>query len=90
MENENDLLTDMKVEVTVGGFHRTHDVAGLAETIVAKGNLDKLLTSKLLNFLKNLEAGQRLTDAETGPDFMFAHSYTDSIRAVEKEIKRRR
>jgi hypothetical protein len=90
MEGENVLLSDMKVEVTVGEFHRIHDVAEVAECEIKNSDLSKLSTTRLLEILRSLEAGQRLTDAETGVDAVYAHSYTDSIKAIEKVINGRK
>lgn len=83
------ILTEMSVEITVGEFHRIHDIALAAETKVEAGGLDKLQTSELVSILQDLEAGQRLTKAETGPDQMYAHSYYDAIDEVKKEICKR-
>ena len=77
------LLGEMKVRVTTGQFHQIHDIAGDAEHEVKEHDISKFPTTKLLRLLRNLEAGQRLTNAED-------HSYSGTIGKVEKEIKKRR
>lgn len=90
MNNANEILTEMSVVVTVAKFHETHDAAIAAEASVKEGSLEALSTIQVLKLLRDLEAGQRLTNAETGPDAVFAHSYSESIDLVEREISRRK
>jgi hypothetical protein len=88
--NAHEILGDMSIEITVGEFHRVHDTALEAENLVKRNKLDGLQTKELLDILSKLEAGQRLTKAETGPDMMYAHSYFDSITTVRKKIEARK
>lgn len=84
------LTPEMTIEVTLGDFHATHDRAGVARERTEKGKeLDKLSVPGLRQILADLRAGQRLTDAEDGPDFMFAADYSLSILAVVAELRGR-
>jgi hypothetical protein len=86
--NRNDLLSEMSIKVTVGEFHDTHDAAHQVEELLKHG-AENLSVSELTDALQKLNAGQRLTDAETGPDAWCAHSYRDSIALAEKELRKR-
>jgi hypothetical protein len=88
--NAHEILGGMSIEVTVGEFHKIHDIARKAENQVNRNELEKLPTQELLDILSKLEAGERLTTAETGPDSVYAHSYFDSMSKVKKVINRRK
>ncbi len=79
---------EMDVEVTLGDFHATHEAAAQARDTL-KGGVAGLSTDALNVALGKLKAAQRLTDAETGPDCMFATSYLDVISIVEAELASR-
>ena len=77
---------DMRIDVSLGTFHDTHDVAGEALERVRKG-LKGVGRKELKELLANLEAGQDLTDAETGIDAMYAMQYNDEIKLVRQALK---
>ena len=85
----NELLPEMSIEITVGEFHDTHDAAIKAKDLL-KTDISKLSLSNLKKALEKFEAGQELTDAETGPDFMYAPDYRAEIKLIEKEIEKRK
>jgi hypothetical protein len=80
---------DMAVKVTISDFHRTHEKAGRAEGLVGKGAKTRSV-KKLRQALAELRAAQDLSNAETGPDRMYAASYREEIKKVEAELRRRR
>lgn len=82
------LLEEMKGDVTVGQFHDAHDRAHKAEKLLRKG-VRNVSVEELRSALAGLQAGQRMTDAEDGPDAMFAADYTTLIRRVKRELERR-
>lgn len=86
--NRDKLLTEMSIEVTEGEFHDTHDAAHQAEELLKQG-VKNLSVPELEDALQKLNAGQRLTDAETGPDAWCASNYRDSIALVETELRKR-
>jgi hypothetical protein len=77
---------EMSIDISLGDFHRTHDAAHEAVSLI-KAGLDQIPSEKLLDILAALRAGQALTDAETGDDFMFAASYRDEIKMVEEAMR---
>ncbi len=85
----DDFVSDMEIEVTFREFHKTHDAARMAENSVKDARLEEFPTEFLVQLLATLKAGQRLTDAETGPDSHYAHSYNDNICRVMEELKTR-
>lgn len=85
----SELLPEMSIEITVGEFHDTHDAAIKAKDLL-KTDISKLSLSNLKKALKKFEAGQELSDAETGPDFMYAPDYRAEIKLIEKEIEKRK
>lgn len=80
---------DMSIHVSLGIFHQTHNAAINAKELLKTG-IEKLSTAKLEEILSNLRAAQRLTDAETGSDFMYATSYHDEIQQVVDQLERRK
>jgi hypothetical protein len=87
--NATEVLSQMKIKVTVGEFHSTHDKALAAQKIVQTSDLSTIPGQRLIILKGKLAAGQRLTDAEDGPDFMYATSYKDEITLIDKELQRR-
>ncbi len=86
----NALMPEMTIKVTLAEFETTHARAGEARGRVEKrGELDKLSIAELYQVLADLRAGQRLSDAEDGPDFEFTPSYSLAILAVLAELRRR-
>lgn len=82
---DNDgFMPGMECKVTVSTFHNVHDMASEAQRQFKEG---KYLTKDDLRIiLAKLQAGQSMSDAETGIDFMFAPRYNDDIRAVRAAI----
>jgi len=78
---------EMKIRVSLGEFHSTHDRAHAAQRRVLDG-LSTMSTNELTNALADLQAGQRLTNAEDGNDFMYASSYHQEIKMVLDAIKK--
>lgn len=79
---------EMSIDVSLGEFHGTHDKAYKAKELVRAGP-DKLSLSDLRKALAQMEAGERLSAAETGPDCMYAPDYSDEIKLAEAELERR-
>lgn len=82
-----DLVPDMNVKITRREFHKTHDKAQKAQKRVQDGNLYKLSTAEMQQILADLEAGQYLTDAETGPNFTYGPSYRSEIFLVKAKLR---
>ena len=82
------LTPDMNIRISLDNFHGTHAVAWKAKEKVQKGNLATWSRKKLKKARRALRAGQRLTNAESGSDAMFASSYHDEIALVEKELRK--
>ncbi|MDP2651052.1 MAG: hypothetical protein Q8O98_00505 [bacterium] len=89
MSDSNHILSEMKIEVTHGEFHRTHNIARVARDHVREENLSRYSADELERMKSRLRAGQGLSRAEDGPDFMFAPTYNDEIKAIEEELERR-
>ena len=85
----NALTPKMRISVTLGEFHSTHDKASDARKIV-KGDVSKLSEEELRSALRALLAGQRLSDAEDNDHAESVPLYFDEIGLVRKEIKRRK
>lgn len=81
-------VSDMNIPVTHNEFHDTHRDAGEAKRRFEREK-EHLTSDDLREIHRKLLAGQRLTDAETGPDCMFATSYHNDIRAVSEALKAR-
>ncbi len=79
---------DMDLVVSLGVFHDTHSAAHQVKDALKNG-VEKLSSDELRTALAKLQAGQRLSDAETGPDFMFAANYIDAIITVQSELASR-
>ena len=75
----------MTISVTLGEFHSTHERAAAARKKVHT-ELSTMNVNDLKSVLTDLQAGQRLSDAEDGPDFMYASDYNDEIWVVEREL----
>ena len=67
MSNPSDRMPEMRVDVSVGAFHGTHDQAHAMQDLVKKG-VGKMSVSELRAALSAMNAGQRLTNAEDGLD----------------------
>ena len=76
---------EMTIEVSLGQFHRTHDRARAAQKKV-QSDMSAMNTAEMETALTDLRAGQRLTDAEDGADFMYADNYNQEIRLVRQAI----
>ncbi len=85
----NGLIPDMKVPVGANRFHGTHDTAWQAKEKVQAGNLGAWTNAELANTLSALEAGDRMSALETGPDAGDAPNYYEEIKRVQKEMARR-
>lgn len=83
------VLPQMKKSVAHTEFHDTHDTAEAARDYLEGKDAKSLSTRKIRQLLGDFEAAQELTDAEDGPDFMFAASYKKEIDLLRKELKRR-
>jgi hypothetical protein len=80
----------MTINVSLGEFHSTHDVACAAkQAVTGDKDFSGMSVDQLQAFLAQLEAGQRLTDAEDDIDAWCATSYFDEIGKVKGELKRR-
>ena len=79
---------DMKINVSLGDFHSTHEKAQRVEELIRE-DIKKVPTAGLRTALSNLLAAQRLTDAEDGDDCMFAISYSGDIKKIVRELERR-
>jgi hypothetical protein len=78
---------EMRIDVSLGEFHSTHDRAHTAQRKV-HNELSTMSTDELTTALAELQEGQRLTDAEDGDDFMYASSYHQEIRMVIETIRK--
>lgn len=85
----NELTPDMKINVTLGEFHDTHDRAGDTKEKMKKVPFAQWSKEDLEAGLAALRAAQRLTDAETSSDFMFAMGYDDEIRILKDALAQR-
>lgn len=84
-------VSEMKVAVTYRDFHGTHDKALAARKLVRESkSLKGLETARLNEMIAHMQSGQRLTDAEDGPDFMFASDYNSEIRLCQNELASRK
>ena len=79
---------DMSIDVSLGEFHGTHDKAREAEKIIEE-DLSVFDEKTLIITLNALRTAQTLSDAETGPDMMYAPSYIEAINKVREELKKR-
>ena len=80
--NENDLVSEMTIKVSFRDFHQIHSEATANQILVQRNDLSTFTKSQLESTLVSLKAGQRLTDAENGSDFMYATSYLHEITIV--------
>jgi len=81
-------MPDMNINISVDDFHSIRNKASDARELVEKG-MEKLTIKDLRDVLRALTAGQRLSNAETGSDSMFAPNYREDIDRVQNELKRR-
>ena len=79
---------DMDIDVSLGEFHSTHDKAHEAEKIT-EGDLSIFDEKTLIKTLHLLQSAQALSNAETGPDMMFAANYSEAINKVREELEKR-
>ena len=88
MQFDSSALTpEMRIDISLGEFHSTHDRAHTAQRKVLN-KLSTMSTDELATVLADLQAGQRLTDAEDGDDFMYASSYHQEIKMVVEAIRK--
>ncbi|HMP67581.1 MAG TPA: hypothetical protein PKA60_02430 [Candidatus Paceibacterota bacterium] len=53
-------------------------------------NLKRFEIARLKEMIAHLESGQRLTNTEDGPDFVFASDYNSEIRLCQNELASRK
>jgi hypothetical protein len=82
------LTPDMSIKISLHEFHRIHDEAWKAKDLIKTG-IKELSVDQLRDAWNKLHAGQSLFNAETGPDFMYAASYHDTIALAEAELATR-
>ncbi|OHB02047.1 MAG: hypothetical protein A3A96_03505 [Candidatus Zambryskibacteria bacterium RIFCSPLOWO2_01_FULL_39_39] len=85
----NALTPEMKIFVTLGEFHRTHNTAYVILGKMYGNDLSTWTPWELAEDLAKLRAAQRLTDAETGDDDG-GTDYRREIQLLQKEIERRK
>jgi|GEM_PF-5520593 len=80
----------MNIHVTFGEFDRIHRKAREARQMVrVLGNPKRAPDRILKRLLSDLKAGQGLSNAETGSDFMYAPDYREEIRIIENVLGRK-
>lgn len=79
---------EMRIDISLGDFHATHEIAHQWQTRV-EGGVSTLSLPELHAALSTMEAGQAISDSEDGPDSMFAANYRAALGIVRAELARR-
>jgi hypothetical protein len=81
---------EMKIDVSLGEFHGTHDKAYEAKAWLRDKGVESLSVSELQEALRRFHAGQHLSDNEDCEHAENVPRYTAEIQAVQDELDRRK
>ncbi len=81
---------EMKINVSLGEFHNTHDNAYEAGRWLRDKGVENLTIPELEEALRRLQAGQHLSDNEDCEAAEDVPSYGTEIRTVQTELEKRK